>query len=71
MDLLVLDEALDLLAERAPQRARMVELRFFAGLNKEEIASVLNISPATVSRWWKLSRVWLYSFVVEGQRLEL
>lgn len=49
----------------------MVELRFFAGLNKEEIASVLNISPATVSRWWKLSRVWLYSFVVEGQRLEL
>ena len=71
VDLLALDEALEVLARHAPQRARMVVLRFFGGLNKEEIAEVLKISPATVSRWWKVCRVWLYSYVVEGKRIEL
>ena len=67
--LLALDEALEELAKAAPQRARMVELRYFGGLNKEEIAEVLQISPATVSRWWQVCRVWLYTFIVEGKRL--
>ena len=69
VDLLALDEALEELAKAAPERARMVELRYFAGLNKEEIAEVLQISPATVSRWWQICRVWLYTFIVEGKRL--
>ena len=69
VDLLALDEALVELAKLAPNRARMVELRYFGGLNKEEIAEVLRISPATVSRWWQVCRVWLYRFIVEGKRL--
>ncbi len=69
VDLLALDEALEELAKVAPERARMVELRYFGGLNKKEIAEVLQISPATVSRWWQVCRVWLYTFLVEGKRL--
>lgn len=69
MDLLALDEALKELAKMAPERARLVELRYFGGLNKQEIAEVLGISPATVSRWWEICRVWLYTFLVEGKRL--
>jgi len=71
VDVLALDEALRELAKAAPERARMVELRYFGGLNKEEIAAVLSISPATVSRWWQICRAWLYSYIVEGKRLGL
>lgn len=59
-ELLMLDEALLSLAERDPRRSQVVELRFFGGLSNEEIASVLKVSPNTVTRDWNLARAWLY-----------
>ena len=55
-----LDDALNALAERAPRKARVVELRFFGGLSVEETAEVLHVSPITVMREWKSARAWLY-----------
>lgn len=59
VDLLALDDALSGLQLLDPQQARIVELRFFAGLTVEETADVLGISPATVKRDWAVARVWL------------
>lgn len=59
VDLMALDDALNTLASIDPQRCRIVELRFFAGLSIEETALVLGISAATVSRDWATSRAWL------------
>jgi len=59
-DLIALDDALGRLAKSDPQRGRIVELRFFAGLSNEESARVLDISPATVQRQWAGARAWLY-----------
>lgn len=56
---LALDDLLQALAEREPRHARIVELRFFAGLTIEEAAEALEISPATVKRDWVLLRAWL------------
>jgi len=55
-----LDEALTGLAERAPRKAQVVELRFFGGLSVEETAEVLRVSPITVMREWKSAKAWLY-----------
>ena len=57
--IVALDDALGVLAERDPRRSRVVELRFFGGLTVEETADVLNVSPQTVMRDWKLARAWL------------
>jgi RNA polymerase sigma factor (TIGR02999 family) len=54
-----LDEALDTLAQLDPRRAHVIELRFFGGLTVEETAHVLQTSPQTVMREWKLARAWL------------
>ena len=59
LDLLALNEALDRLAELDPRACRVVELRYFAGLSKDEIAQVMGISRATVGRDWSLARGWL------------
>jgi RNA polymerase sigma factor (TIGR02999 family) len=59
-ELLALDEALSELFAISPDRARVVELRYFGGLTIDEIADVLNISPATVSRRWRSARAWLH-----------
>lgn len=58
-DVIVLDEILDRLAEMDPEQARIVELRFFAGLSVEETAEVINASPRTVKREWRLAKAWL------------
>jgi RNA polymerase sigma factor (TIGR02999 family) len=58
--LLVLDEALNKLAEIDPQAARIVELRYFAGLTIEETAEILKTSPMTVKREWATARAWLH-----------
>lgn len=60
VQLLELDAALKELAALDPDQARVVELRYFAGLTIEETAEVLRISPATVKREWSTARVWLY-----------
>ena len=64
-DLVALDEALKSLAELDSEQARIVEMRYFGGLNKEEIAAVLGISRSTVTRRWRLARAWLYHHLVE------
>lgn len=60
VDLLALDEALAELAALDPRRARLVELRYFGGLDLEETAAALEVSAATVSREWALARAWLH-----------
>jgi RNA polymerase sigma factor (TIGR02999 family) len=62
-ELLSLDEALSKLAVQDPAKARLVELRYFAGLTGDEAAKVLNISPATADRFWAFARAWLHSEV--------
>ena len=57
--LCALDEALEGLARIDPRRAKVVELRFFAGLSVEETAEVLQLSPQSVMRDWRLARAWL------------
>jgi RNA polymerase sigma factor (TIGR02999 family) len=58
-ELVALDEALEKLAEADPIKARLVELRYFAGLTGEQAAQVLEISPATADRHWAFARAWL------------
>jgi RNA polymerase sigma factor (sigma-70 family) len=55
-----LDDALTRLEEIAPDQARIVELRYFAGMSVEETAAALDLSPATVKRRWALARAWLF-----------
>jgi len=59
VDLVALDGALDALAARDPEQARIVELRFFGGLSVEETAKALSISPATVKRHWTIAKAFL------------
>lgn len=66
-DLLELDAALDRLAARDPLKARLVELRYFAGLTADQAAGVLGISPSTADRHWAFARAWLRR-EVEGDR---
>ena len=65
-ELLRLDEALKSLAEMDPRRSQVVELRYFGGLNNEEIAGVLQISENTVTRDWNMARAWLYQQLTEN-----
>lgn len=58
-DIVALDDALADLDRHDPRKARVVELRFFGGLNVEETAAVLSISPQTVLRDWSLAKAWL------------
>jgi RNA polymerase sigma factor (TIGR02999 family) len=58
-ELLALDEVLDRLALNDRRKSRVVELRYFAGMTLEETAAVLDVSPETVTRDWKVARLWL------------
>jgi RNA polymerase sigma factor (TIGR02999 family) len=58
-DLLALDAALRKLAERDPQKAKLIELRYFAGLTGDQAAAVLGISPSAADRHWVFARAWL------------
>ena len=60
IDVLALDEALESLSRIDARKCRVVELRFFGGLSVEESAEVLQVSPETVMRDWKMARAWLY-----------
>ena len=59
-DLVALDEALSRLAQFDARLSRIVELRFFGGLNEEETAEVLGVSSRTVRRDWGVAKAWLY-----------
>ena len=65
-ELIRLDEALKSLAERDPRRSQVVELRYFGGLNNEEIAGVLHVSENTVTRDWNMARAWLHQQLSES-----
>jgi RNA polymerase sigma factor (TIGR02999 family) len=59
-DLLSLDQALNRLAAKEEQLAKVVELRFFSGLDVVETAEVLGISESTVKRDWQIAKAWLH-----------
>jgi RNA polymerase sigma factor (TIGR02999 family) len=58
-DVLAVDAALGRLAELDPRQARIVELRYFAGLTIEQTADTIGVSPATVKREWTMAKAWL------------
>jgi RNA polymerase sigma factor (TIGR02999 family) len=68
-DLVALDDALKMLNSFDARKRQVVELRFFGGLELEEIADVLHVSVATVRRDWSLARAWLHRELVDPSRL--
>jgi RNA polymerase sigma factor (TIGR02999 family) len=58
-DLVALDDALNQLAKTDSRKAQVVELRFFGGLSVEETAKVLDVSPGTILRDWRMAKAWL------------
>jgi RNA polymerase sigma factor (TIGR02999 family) len=59
LDLVAVDDALNKLAVRDPSKAKLVELRFFAGLTMSQVAEVLSVSLATAERQWAYTKAWL------------
>ena len=66
LDVIAVNDALMELAEIDPLRARLIELRFFAGLTTDETAETLGVSTATVTRSWRLARAWLHYRLTHG-----
>ena len=69
IDVLVLDEALRELAELNERHARVVELRFFAGLSVVEVSDLLGVSESTVAADWRVARAWLSQCLDEASEL--
>jgi RNA polymerase sigma factor (TIGR02999 family) len=67
-DLVALDDALQVLQKLDARQARVVELRFFAGLSYEETAEALNVSVGTARRDWKFAQSWLFRELNKGER---
>ena len=66
LEVLDLEDALKELVALDPRQARVVELRFFGGLDVEETAGVLGLSPRTVKREWQTARAWLQHRLLHG-----
>jgi RNA polymerase sigma factor (TIGR02999 family) len=66
-DLLRLDALLDALAEMSPRQAKLVELRYYGGLNNSEIEAVLGVGERTVERDWRAARAWLEAEIRRAQ----
>ena len=66
-ELMMVDEALVELARIDPRQAQIVELRYFGGLSEREVAAVLSVSRATVTREWQTARAWLYRRLTTGR----
>lgn len=62
-DYAAIDQALNALAELDPRKCQVIELRFFGGLSVRESAEVLEVSPDTVMRDWRLARVWMHRYL--------
>ena len=67
-ELLLLDQALEELARLDHRQGTIVELRYFGGLSEDEVAAVLGLSRATVTRQWKGARAWLFRRLTTGGR---
>lgn len=65
-DVLALNDALEELEKRSPRPAKVVNLRFFAGLTNREVAAALHVSVPTVERDWRSARMLLYTYI-EGE----
>ncbi|MFN0169212.1 MAG: ECF-type sigma factor, partial [Bryobacteraceae bacterium] len=65
-ELLLLDDALGRLAAMSPRQSQVVEMRYFAGLTEEEVATVLGVTRRTVNRDWSMARAWLYGQLKPG-----
>jgi len=66
-ELMMVDEALVELTRIDPRQGQIVELRYFGGLSEQEVAVVLSISRATVTREWQTARAWLYRRLTTGR----
>ena len=66
-DLLALDEALGRLGQTDPVKARLVTLRYFAGMTIEQAAEALSISRVTAHRYWTFARAWLHQQITGGR----
>ena len=67
VDLLALDQALTELTSFDPRLGQVMELRYFGGLSEQEVARVLSLSRATVTRDWQTARAWLYRRMTTGE----
>ena len=65
-EILAFDEAFRRLEDESPEAARVVRLRFYAGLSVDETANALDVSPRTVNRLWAFARAWLYDELHDG-----
>jgi RNA polymerase sigma-70 factor (ECF subfamily) len=68
VDIEALDEAITTLARMDARKARVVELRFFGGLRVDEVAEVLGVSEETVTRDWRMAKVWLFRELTGARR---
>lgn len=68
IDLIALDESLKELAELSPRQSKVVELKYFGGLNEPEIADALEVSTRTVKRDWSVARAWLFRKMSDKQQ---
>ena len=66
-EVLMLDAALEELSRLDERQARIVELKYFGGLSEEEVAAVLSMSRATITREWQSARAWLYRRITKGR----
>ena len=66
-EVLMLDAALQELAQIDERQAHIVELKYFGGLSEEEVAAVLSMSRATITREWQSARAWLYRRITKGR----
>jgi RNA polymerase sigma factor (TIGR02999 family) len=67
IDLVALDDALKDLLALDPRQSQIVELRFFGGLTNEEVGEVLDVSPRTVKREWRMAKAWLRREIFAGE----
>ena len=68
-DLVRLDDALQALAETDERKSRVIELRFFGGFSVDDVADILDVSPQTVLRDWRLAKAWLQREMKRGDRV--
>jgi RNA polymerase sigma factor (TIGR02999 family) len=66
LDVLVIDDLLERLAELDARQAQVLELRVFGGFDVDEVADILDVSPRTVKRDWRFARAWLVSELTAG-----
>jgi RNA polymerase sigma factor (sigma-70 family) len=66
LDVLVIDDLLERLAELDTRQAQVLELRVFGGFDVDEVADILDVSPRTVKRDWRFARAWLVSELTAG-----